>query len=88
MSNARSISAAEPQHLAELYRQIFEVDKRGAAILEDLVKRFSKPASVQGGIDAVLKTYLHMGEHNVVQHIVNQINRANGVRDPNQEQEQ
>lgn len=74
--------------LSELYRQIFEVDKRGAAILEDLVKRFSKPASVTGGIDAVLKTYLHMGEHNVVQHIVNQINRANGVSDPNQEQEQ
>lgn len=82
------VNPKDPSAIAELYRQIFEVDKRGAAILEDLVKRFSKPASVQGGIDAVLKTYLHMGEHRVVQHIVNQINRANGVSDPNQEIEQ
>ena len=65
----------------ELYRQIFEVDKRGAAILEHMIKRFSKPASIEGGIDAVLKTYLHMGEHAVIQHIVANINRANGVTD-------
>lgn len=62
---------------AELYRQIFEEDKRGAAIFEDLVQRFSKPAVVEGGIDAVIKTYHHMGEHAVIQHIVRQINLAN-----------
>lgn len=70
-----------PEQWAELYRQIFEVDQRGALILERLVVLFSKPASTNGGIDAVLKTYLHMGENNVVQHIVQQINRANGVPD-------
>jgi len=62
---------------ADLYRQIFEEDKRGAAIFEDLVTRFSKPAVVEGGIDAVIKTYHHMGEHAVIQHIVRQINLAN-----------
>lgn len=76
-----------PEVTPELYRQIFEVDKRGAAILEHMVARFSKPASVEGGIDAVLKTYLHMGERNVVQHIINMINRANDVPDTQENDE-
>ncbi|WP_019652255.1 MULTISPECIES: Bbp19 family protein [Variovorax] len=70
-----------PEQLPELYRQIFEVDKRGAQILEDLVRRYSKPAVVEGGIDAVIKTYHRMGEHEVVQHIIRMINRANSVPD-------
>jgi hypothetical protein len=76
-----------PDQWAELYRQIFEVDKRGAAILEHMVVLFSKPASTTGGIDAVLKTYLHMGENNVVQHILSQLNRANQVPDTQENQE-
>jgi len=66
---------------AALYRQIFEEDKRGAAILEDLVVRFSQPAVVEGGIDAVIKTYHRMGQNSVLQFIVGQINRGNGVSD-------
>jgi hypothetical protein len=69
-----------PEVTPELFREIFEVDKRGAAILEYLVTRFSRPAVTDGGIDAVLKTYERMGEQKVVQHIVGQINRANGVQ--------
>ncbi len=76
-----------PENRAETYRAVFETDKRGAAILEDLTQLFSKPASVTGGIDAVLKTYLHMGEHAVVQHIIKQINRANGVPDTQESNE-
>ncbi len=67
------------ENRSELYRQIFEVDHRGAAILEDLVKLFSKPAITEGGIDAVLKTFHRQGEQAVVQHIVRQINIANRV---------
>lgn len=70
-----------PEQWAEMYRQVFEVDKRGAAILEHLVVLFSQPASVEGGIDAVIKTYHRMGQHSVVQHIIKQINRANSVPD-------
>lgn len=70
-----------PEARAELYRQVFEVDQRGAAILEDLVSRFSKPAVVEGGIDAVLKTYHRTGQNSVVQFIVLQLNRANHVPD-------
>lgn len=58
-----------------LYRAIFEQDKRGEA----LVRRFSRPAVTQGGIDAVLQTYHRMGAQAVIQHIVQQINLANGV---------
>lgn len=63
--------------LADLYHQVFEQDKRGAAIFDDLVQRFSKPAVVEGGIDAVIKTFHGMGEHAVIQHIIRQINLAN-----------
>jgi hypothetical protein len=69
-----------PDVTPELFREVFEVDKRGAAILEHLVRLFSKPAVTDGGIDAVLKTYERMGEQKVIQHIVAQINRANGVQ--------
>ncbi len=63
----------------ELFREIFEVDRRGAAILESLIQRFTQPAVTEGGIDAVLKTYERMGQQKVLQFIVGQINRANGV---------
>lgn len=65
-----------------LYRDIFEQDQRGAAILEDLVARFGRArVTTAGGIDAVLATYRDAGQRQVVDHILLQINRANGVRD-------
>lgn len=82
------ITPITPEQRAELYRQIFEVDQRGAAILEDLVRMFSKAAVTEGGIDAVLKTYHRMGQADVVQHIVRQINIANRVDDAPQENQQ
>ncbi len=69
-----------------LYKEIFEDDRRGAAILEDLIQRFARPAVTTGGIDAILKTYQRDGMRSVVEHITNQINRANGVPDPNADQ--
>ena len=65
---------------AQDYQDLFETDKRGARILEDLILRFCRPAVNKGGIDAVLQTYERMGQRNVVEFICNQINRANGVR--------
>lgn len=61
------------------YRQIFEDHKVGAALLEDLILRFSKSAVTDGGIDAVLNTYHRLGQRSVVDHIVRQINLANSV---------
>ncbi len=73
-----------PACTPEMYREVFESSMAGQVVLDDLVARFTERAVTDGGIDAVLKTYLRMGENNVVQHIVRQINRANGVPD-NQE---
>ncbi|WP_028354775.1 hypothetical protein [Bordetella petrii] len=73
--------SADPQ----LYKQIFEDDRRGAAILDELMDRFARPAVTTGGIDAILQTYHRDGMRRVVEFIVSQINRANGVPDPNAE---
>lgn len=68
----------------DLYKQIFEDDKRGAAILEHLTQVFARPAVVKGGIDAVLETYQRDGQRRVLEFIVSQINRAHGVDDNQQ----
>lgn len=70
----------------ELYKEVFEDDKRGAAILEHLTQIFARPAVVKGGIDAVLETYQRDGQRRVLEHIVSQINRAHGVNDQEQEE--
>lgn len=63
----------------EMYRELFEVNRNGAAILDQLLTIFSKGAATTGGIDAVLKTYKNAGNTEVVQYIVGQINIANGA---------
>lgn len=69
-----------PEVTPAMYRELFEQNHTGVVVLEDMVRRFSKPAQLEGGIDAVIKTYHRMGEHGVIQHIVAQINRANGAQ--------
>lgn len=66
---------------AQDYADLFEVDKRGAHILEDLIRRFVKPAVTDGGIDAVLKTFERQGQRKPLDFIMQQINRANGVQE-------
>ncbi len=67
------------------YKALFEDDKRGAAILEHLVQVFARDAVVEGGIDALLKTYKHAGQRKVLDFITSQINRANGVTEQPEE---
>jgi hypothetical protein len=73
----------ERDHMAGLYLAIFEDDQRGAAIFEDLFKRFGSSARVHtaGGIDAVLKTYRDAAHREVLDYIVLMINRARGIAD-------
>lgn len=63
----------------ETYLDVFERHPAGAAVLENLIAIFTQPAVTDGGIDAVLKTYQRMGQRRVLDHIINQINRANNV---------
>lgn len=80
---------SEPDQFAEraridaLYHAIFEADKRGQALFDDLYLRFARGAKVytDGGIDAVLKTYKASAQREVIEYIVTRVNRANGVND-------
>jgi hypothetical protein len=63
----------------EDYQSLFEHNQLGERILEDLTQKFARPQVTAGGIDAVLQTYERGGMRKVLEHIVNQINRANGV---------
>lgn len=65
----------------EDYKDLFETDKRGVRILDHLIRRFVRPPVTDGGIDAVLKTYMHEGQRAPLDFITMQINRANGVQD-------
>lgn len=71
---------------AQDYRDLFETDKRGARILEDLIQRFYRPPSKSSGIDRVLDAHEFIGRRQVLDFIANQINRANGVQE-DQDQE-
>lgn len=67
--------------LPALYRDIFEIDRRGQRILEDLQMRFGRVSvHTSGGIDAVLKTMKSASQAAVVGHIFNQIDKANGLK--------
>lgn len=74
---------SERQRMDGLYHDIFEADRRGQAIFEDLYKRFAAGAKVhcQGGIDAVLQTYRDAAHREVIEYIVKRVNRMSGVDD-------
>lgn len=67
------------------YKAIFEDDRRGAAILQDLLQRFVRPSVSTGGIDAVLQTFERAGQRKPIDFIATMIDRANGASDPNEE---
>lgn len=66
---------------AQDYKDLFETDRRGARILDHLARIFVKEPVTDGGIDAVLKTFTFAGQRKPLDFIVNQINRANGVNE-------
>jgi len=65
------------------YADHFEVNKTGARILEDLIQRFNRTPKTSGvdGINRVLDTQQFIGRQEVLNYIISQINRANGVDD-------
>lgn len=69
-----------------LYKELFEDDRRGAAILDALTTRFATKVYVKGGHEADRQTCYNAGQRDVIEFIVSQINRANGVQ-LNQEEE-
>lgn len=71
-----------------LFKRVFEDHHEGRMALDLLIQRFAKNAVTVGGIDAVLKTYMQAGNREVLDHILLRINRANGVNDQPQEDDQ
>ncbi len=69
------------------FKELFEDDKRGAAILDSLILRFTRKVYVPGGHEADRQTCYNAGQRDVIEFIVSQINRANGV-DINQEEKE
>lgn len=63
------------------YQAVFEHDTRGAAILEDLIRRFGRNPYVKGGLEAQRETDYRAGQKAVLDHIIQQINKANGYPD-------
>jgi hypothetical protein len=70
-----------PEVTPATYKQVFEDSLAGAQVLENLIQIFAQDSVTTGGIDAVLKTFQRTGQRRVLDHIVKQINRANGVPD-------
>lgn len=68
-----------PEVTPAMYLEVFEQHSTGRLVLEDLIKRFTQAAVTDGGIDAVLKTYMRMGQRRVLDHLIGQINRAQGL---------
>lgn len=70
---------------AKEYKELFEDDRRGAAILDHLVQRFARKVYVAGGHEADRQTCYNAGQRDAIEFIVSQINRAHGV-DVNEEE--
>lgn len=64
-----------------LFADVFEDDRRGAAILEHLAIRFPGKTVLKGGVDAVLQTYYHDGQRSVIDYINLQLQKAHGGAD-------
>lgn len=63
------------------YQRVFEQLPDGAAILEDLIKRFGRAPAKASGIDRILNLTQQEGRREVLDFIVARINQANGVND-------
>lgn len=65
---------------ASAYQRLFEQNADGRAVLEDLMRRFCAPQPFVPGADGERETCYRLGQRAVLDHIINQINLANGVK--------
>lgn len=66
---------------AEDYKLIFEDNRTGAKIFDDLVVRFGRAPQKSSGIDRVLDQAAYQGRREVIEFIALRINQANGFND-------
>lgn len=73
--------ASIPEPTPQDYSVLFNDMPGGQQVLNDLVRRFGKAPFVKGGHEGDRQTCYNAGQLEVVNYILNQINRANGVND-------
>ncbi|KFC08511.1 hypothetical protein GTGU_01428 [Trabulsiella guamensis ATCC 49490] len=65
----------------EDYKRIFEEMPGGPQVLEELTRRFGRAAYVPGGPEGDRETCYRAGQRSVLDFILGQINKADGVND-------
>lgn len=63
------------------YKRIFEEMPGGAEVLDEITSRFGREAYVKGGTEGDRETCYRAGQRSVLDFILMQINRADGVND-------
>lgn len=63
------------------YKRVFEEMPGGAEVLDDITRRFGREAYVKGGTEGDRETCYRAGQRSVLDFILMQINRADGVND-------
>lgn len=63
------------------YKRIFEEMPGGQQVLDELTRRFGREAYVKGGTEGDRETCYRAGQRSVLDFILMQINRADGVND-------
>jgi hypothetical protein len=59
-----------------LYAQVFDGTPAGQKVLAELVDTFGAVTWIKGGLEADRETARMLGRHEVVNHILNQLSRA------------
>ena len=65
----------------EDYRRIFEEMPGGPQVMEELTRRFGREAYVKGGTEGDRETCYRAGQRSVLDFILMQINKVDGVND-------
>jgi len=73
---------------AAAYARVFEGHHEGVLILEDLTRRFGGTLFVKGGEEGRRQTDFNLGRRAVLDFIVGQVNQANGVAPPDEDDSQ
>ncbi|KAF1032969.1 MAG: hypothetical protein GAK37_00289 [Pseudomonas sp.] len=76
------------EQIDAMFKRVFEEHHEGRMVLELLIQRFARNAVTVGGIDAILKTYIQAGHREVLDHVLLRIDRANGLNEAANEQEE
>lgn len=69
------------QVMPEDFKRIFEEMPGGSQVLDELTRRFGREAYVKGGTEGDRETCYRAGQRSVLDFILMQINKADGVDD-------